>query len=87
MRPIAVGEVLRCLIAKCLASEAKSEAVELFDCLQLGVGISGGAEAIIHSSKITYDNIVSAQPDEGVLQIDFQNAFNSVKRSHLLKAT
>ena len=75
------------LIAKCLASEAKSEAIELFDSLQLGVGISGGAEAIIHSSEITYDNIVSAQKDEGVLQIDFQNAFNSVKRSHLLKAT
>ena len=45
------------------------------------------AEAIIHLSKIRYDNIVSAQMDEGVLQIDFQNAFNSVKRSHLLKAT
>ncbi|XP_075259889.1 uncharacterized protein LOC142351636 [Convolutriloba macropyga] len=87
VRPIAVGEVLRRLIAKCLVSEAKSEAIELFDSLQLGVGISGGAEAIIHSSKNTYDNIVSAQKDGGVLQIDFQNAFNSVKRSHLLKAT
>ena len=87
VRPIAVGEVLRRLIAKCLVSEAKSGAIELFDSLQLGVGISRGAEAIIHSSKITYDNIVSAQTDEGVLQIDFQNAFISVKRSHLLKAT
>ena len=87
MRPIAVGKVLRRRIAKCLASEAQSEAIELFDSLQLGVGISGGAEAVIHSSKITYDNIVSAQKDEELLQIDFQNAFNSVKRSHLLKAT
>ena len=79
VRPIAVGEVLRRLIAKCLASDAKSEAIELFDSLQLGVSISRGAEAIIHSSKITYNNIVSAQTDKGVLQIDFQNAFNSVK--------
>ena len=85
--PIAVGEVLRRLIAICLVSEAKSGAIELFDSLQLGVGISGGAEAIIHSSKITYDNIVSAQTGEGVLRIDFQNAFNSIKRPHLLKAT
>ena len=69
-----------------MAVEAKSGAIELFDSLQLGVGISRGAEAIIHSSKNTYDNIVSSQTDEGVLQIDFQNAFNSVKRSHLLKA-
>ena len=80
MRPIAIGEVLRRLIAKRLGSEAKSGAIELFDSLQLGVCISGGAEAIIHSSKIKYDNIVSAKRDGGVLQIDFQNAFNSVKR-------
>ena len=83
MHPIAVGKVLRRLIAKCLLKEAKSGANELFDSLKWGVG----AEAISHSSKITYDNIVSAQTDEGVLQIDYQNAFNSVKRSHLLKAT
>ena len=38
-------------------------------------------------SNITYDNIVSAQTDQGVLQIDFQNTFNSVKRSHFFKET
>ena len=70
-----------------MGSEAKSEEIELYDSLQLGVGVSGGAEAIISSSKITYDNIVSAQSEEGVLQIDFQNAFHSVKPPHLFKAT
>ena len=30
VRPIAVGEVFRCLIAKCIAQEASSEAVERF---------------------------------------------------------
>ena len=69
LRPIAVGEVLRRLIAKCLASEAKPEAIELFDSLQLGVVISGGAEAIIHSTKITYDNIVTAQTDEACFKL------------------
>ena len=87
LRLIAVGEVLRRLIAKCLISEAKSGAIELFDCLQLGVGISGDTEAIIHSSKITYDNIVSAQTDKSRLQIDFQNTFNSVNCLHLTQAT
>ena len=52
VRPIAVAEVLRRLIAKCLANEAKSEAIELFDSLQLGVGISGGGDATIHSKKL-----------------------------------
>ena len=87
MRPIAVGERLRRFIAKSLASEANSETIELFDSLQLGVGISGGAEAIIHSSEILYDNIVSVQMDKSVLQIDFQRAFHSIKRSYLLKTS
>ena len=86
VRPIAVSEILRRLIAKCLVKEAKSEAIELFDSIQLGVGVSGGAEAIIHSAKITYEKILNAESNEGVLQIDFRNAFNSVKRSHLLQA-
>ena len=81
VRLIAVGKELRRLIAECLANEANSEAIELADCLQLGTGTSGGDEANIHPSQITYDNIVSAQSHEGVLQIDFQNAFDLVKRS------
>ena len=48
VRPIAVSENLRRLIAKCLVKEAKSCAIEMFDSIQLGVGVSGGAEAIIH---------------------------------------
>ena len=64
-----------------MACEAKSEVVELFDCLQLRIKVRGGSEAVIHSSKITYDKTVGGQSDEVVLQIDFKNAFNSVKRS------
>ena len=83
-RPIC--EMLRRLIAKCPANEAKPEAIELFDSLQLGVGVSGGAEAIIHSSKITYDNKVSAQSDDGVLQIDFQKRFQHSQTFKLIKS-
>ena len=86
VRPIAVSEILRRFIAKCLVKEAKSEAIELFDSIQLGVGVSGGAEAIIHYAKITYEKILNADSKEGVLQTDFRNAFISVKRSHLLQA-
>ena len=66
--------------------KAKSEAIELFDSIQLGVGVNGGAEAIIHAPKITYEKILDSDFREGVLQIDFRNAFNSVKRSQLLQA-
>ena len=53
VRPIAVSEILRRLIAKLLVKEAKSEAIELFDSIQLVIGVSGGVEAMIHSAKIT----------------------------------
>ena len=86
VRPIAVSEILRRLIAKCLVKEAKTEAIELFDSFQLGVGVSGGAEAIIHSAKITYEKIFNTDSKEGVLQIDFRNAFSSVNSSYLLQA-
>ena len=55
IRPTAIGEVLRRLIAKCLAKEANLEAKELFQRLQLGVGVKDGAEAIIHSTKLSYE--------------------------------
>ena len=78
---IAVGEVLRRLIAKFLAKEANSEAKELFQSLQLGVGVKGGAEAIIHPTKLSYEKILTLSSSSGILQIDFCNAFNSKKRS------
>ena len=86
IRPIAVGEVLRRLIAKCLANEANLKAKELFQSLQLGVGVRGGAEAIIHSTKISYEKILTSSSSSGILQIDFCNAFNSIKCSEMLKA-
>ena len=48
VRPIAVGQVIRRLIAKRIVREANSEAVELFNTKQLGVAVKGGAESIVH---------------------------------------
>ena len=73
-------------ISNCLAKEANLEAKELFQSLQLGVGVKGGAEAIIHSTKISYEKILTSSSSSGILQIDFSNAFNSIKRSEMLKA-
>ena len=44
-----------------------------------------GAEAIIHSTKISYEKILTSSSSSGILQIDFCNAFNSIKRSEMLK--
>ena len=49
LRPIAVGEVLRRLISKCLATASRHTANCTLSPLQLGVRVKGGCEAIIHS--------------------------------------
>ena len=85
VRPIAVGEVCRRLIAKCIAQEASSEAVELFSSRQLGVAIKQGAESIVHATKQTFQKLLNNEK-AGLFQIDFKNAFNSITRSSVLDA-
>ena len=51
IRPIAVSEVNRRLIAKYIAKEAAIEAVVLFGTKQCGVAVRGGAESIVHATK------------------------------------
>ena len=53
IRFIAVGEVIRRLMAKCIEKEAALEAVDLFRAKQFGVAVRGGAESIVHVTKMT----------------------------------
>ncbi len=50
-RPIAVGEVLRRLTSKCLSYSSRSTVTSTLTPLQLGVGVKGGCEAIIHATS------------------------------------
>ena len=84
VRPIAVGETLRRLVAKCLCSHVKSEAREWLSPLQVGVAVPLGAEAAVHSSR----HCVHAHrnnPDKVFLKLDFVNAFNTVDRATVLR--
>ena len=48
------------------------------------VGVSGGAEAAVHSIRRVVDNM----PDDHVLvKLDFVNALNSVRRDTILEST
>ena len=49
LRPIAVGEVLRRLVSKCLVFHSHGTILSLLTPLQLGVGVRGGCEAIVHA--------------------------------------
>ena len=83
VRPIAVGEVLRRLTAKCLAKAANAEARDFLCPHQLGVATSGGAEAIVHATKMTVKKC-SEHGHQGVLTVDFENAFNTLDRTEIL---
>ena len=75
---IAVGEVLRCLVSKCLALLVRSPTISLLSPLQLGVSVRGGCEAIVHATS----HLMSSLPDKQhwSLQLDFINAFNNINR-------
>jgi hypothetical protein len=85
IRPIAVGEVLRHLVAKCLAFANAPQAANLLNPHQLGVGTRGGCETIIHSVQAILSDAAIPANNKWVLQVDYSNAFNTLDRSHLFK--
>ena len=77
-RPIAVGEVLRRLVSKCLATHTRHLALTIQSPLQLGVGVKGGCEAIVHA--VTQLLSPTLDNNHWTLLLDFSNAFNSINR-------
>ena len=69
--------------AKCTARAAKCEALDILAPLQLGVGISSGCEAIVHSVSNCLEDRNILPEDHFILLVDFLNAFNSVDHSSL----
>ncbi|CAI5521346.1 unnamed protein product [Closterium sp. Naga37s-1] len=77
IRPIAVGECLHRLIAKCALYLTSAAARDFFTPLQLGVAVPGGTEAAIHIIR-TY---LEEKPTAIALQMDIANAFNAIERA------
>ena len=85
IRSIAVGNTLRRIVSKCAGAAVKDDRKSAYGTLQLGYGLSGGAEAAAHSARLLVESDV---PDDFVLvKVDFKNAFNSLSREVLLKTT
>ena len=83
IRPIAVGNLLRRLVAKCFSSALAKKAASLLAPHQLGVGVRGGCEAITHAVR----EAVEQDPSLWVLQADLVNAFNLQDRGNMLEET
>jgi len=80
LRPVAVGETWRRLAGKVLAKATVPELRSHFEPLQMGVGTSGGCEAIVH---VVRQWLARNRHDVNrvLLTLDLKNAFNSVDRS------
>ena len=81
LRPIAVGDILRRLASKCAAAAVAGKAAELLSPHQLGVGVRGGCEAIIHATRQAVDKA----GEKFVMRADLVNAFNLADRATALQ--
>ena len=83
VRPIAVGVTLRRLAAKVACRRVTADCLDFLKPRQLGVGVKGGGEALVHGARRYLDNL----PANNVLvKLDFSNAFNSVRRDAMREA-
>jgi len=77
VRPIVVGQSLRRLASKLVNSYATEILSSTFSPIQLGVGITGGAEAAVHAARRYVEHL---DPDFVIVKLDFRNAFNTIRR-------
>jgi hypothetical protein len=81
VRPIAVGSVLRRLVAKAACRVVRDTLAVKLAPHQLGFGIQQGAEAAAHAARGFLANLGSGH---AMLKIDFSNAFNTLSRDVML---
>ncbi len=83
IRPVAIGETLRRLAAKCAWLECREEAVGYLSPLQLGAGVPLASEAIARASAVMFNN---HRRDADFVQwdVDLANAFNEIHRDQFL---
>ena len=84
-RPIAIGNTLRRLVAKAAAHALKTAMKPKLFPFQLGVAVPGGAEAIVHTVRSFCHACMGSDDTVMLLKIDFENAFNSIRRDKLLR--
>lgn len=83
IRPIAIGDTLRRLTAKCITSLVKDHISSIVSPSQLGCGVKFGIEAAVHSCRLAIDQCCE---ESAMAKLDFANAFNSVRRDSVAEA-
>ena len=86
-RPIGVGEVLFRLLGRAILSKVGKEIGGQIAPLQLAVGVSGGVEiaaSVAGLLSAINDHQPLEEPDFSTMSLDVSNAFNNIRRSHIL---
>ena len=81
VRPIAIGEVLRQVTAKAICCQLKKSLSAFFAPIQHGVATDNGSELVVNHIRL----LLEFNKDWTILKTDVKNAFNSIRRSHLLQ--
>jgi hypothetical protein len=83
VRPLACGDPLRRLVAKCFCLSGKEQISTAFAGKNFGVGCKGGVEVVAHSLRDTLN--VHKGSKLALLKIDIKNAFNMISRDHFVR--
>ena len=76
VRPIAIGQTLRRLVAKCAGFRVVGAISTTLAPQQLGYGIPLGSEAAARAARCYLENM---SPGQAVIKLDFKNAFNCLR--------
>ena len=88
MRPIAVGNILKRLVAKTIMQKLSNFSTAFFKPHQLGAGTPSRAEVAAHLIRkyiFNKNQHGCNSENEIILKIDFKNAFNSIRRDVVFK--
>ena len=80
VRPIGVGDVTRCNIAKAILNILKRDIQDVVGSAQVCVGQISGIEAAVHAVQSLFE----CPENEALLLVDASNAFNSLNRKTAL---
>jgi len=83
IRPIAVGNTFRRLVAKSACKAVMGKLTARFMPVQLGFGVPRATEAAVHAAR---EFVSGLQPGQGVLKLDFFNAFNTIRRDSMFES-
>ena len=83
VRPIAIGNTLRCMVAKAVSRLMFDTFGNKLRPVQLGCGTKAGCEAAVNAARTYLKNASESKP-RILLKMDFRNAFNTLRRDKLL---